>query len=214
MKQPARKTENATTHDPCADDVEADEAIERAGERPPHEWGCVHGRFQPFHNGHLEYVLRAKVRCRWLVVGITNPDPTKVRVEALSPHRHEPGANPFTYLERALMIRDALLAEGLRPQEFLTVPFPVHTPELLAHYAPADAVHFVRVYSDWEREKVRRLRDRGFVVEVLDPGREKDVSGAEVRRLMQAGLPWEHLLPYSAASVVRRALSSDSPRAR
>src|SRR5215207_4677962 len=76
----------------------------------------------------------------------------------------------FTYFERLLMIRDALLAEGLKPQGFAIVPFPVHEPGLVCHYVPEGAVHFVRVYSRWEEEKVRRLRGVGAPVEILDPG--------------------------------------------
>src|SRR5215208_1202401 len=73
-------------------------------------------------------VARAWQRCERLVVGSTAPDPTAVHEEATSPHRHEPTSNAFTYFERLLMIRDALLAEGLKPQGFAIVPFPVHEP--------------------------------------------------------------------------------------
>lgn len=204
MKPTTPEAENTKMHAPRTEAGYTDG-------RPPYEWGCVHGRFQPFHNAHLEYVLRAKARCRQLIVGVTNPDPTWVLAEASSPHRHEPGANPFTYLERVLMIRDALLAGGVHQQEFLVVPFPIHHPELYRHYAPIDAVHFIRVYSDWEQEKVRRLRSQGLVVEVLDPGKEKEVSGVEVRRLIRSDLPWEHLVPEGAASVVRRVLATSRP---
>lgn len=182
------------------------------GGRPSYEWGIVHGRFQPFHNGHLEYVLRAKLRCRRLVVGITNPDPSGVRTEASNSHRHEPEANPFTYLERALMVRDSLLAAGTDVREFVIVPFPIQEPRLVRFYAPAGGVHFVRVYSSWEQEKVRRLRDQGFVVEILDAGGEKHVSGTEVRRLLRAGLPWEHLVPEGVAAVIRSVLAEDGDR--
>jgi cytidyltransferase-like protein len=168
----------------------------------------VHGRFQPFHNGHLEYVLRAKGRCRHLVVGITNPDPTWIQAEDSSAHRHEPESNPFTYLERTLMIRDSLLDEGLRPQAFSIVPFPIHDPKLCRYYVPTGAVHFVRVYSGWEQEKIRRLRAEGFTVEILDLGKEKEISGVEVRRRLSSGLPWEHLLPPGTAAVIRRTLAT------
>ena len=140
-------------------------------------WGCVHGRFQPFHNGHLEYALHARQRCERLIVGITAPDPTAARKEAASAHRHEPASNPFTYFERLLMIRDALLAEGLKPCSFAIVPFPIHEPGLVGHYVPEGTVHFIRVYSRWEEEKVRRLRDAGATVEILDPGEEKRSPG-------------------------------------
>jgi nicotinamide mononucleotide adenylyltransferase len=43
--------------------------------------GVVHGRFQPFHNGHLEYVLSAKQKCDFLYVGIAMwGSPTLTRV--------------------------------------------------------------------------------------------------------------------------------------
>jgi cytidyltransferase-like protein len=177
-------------------------------------WGCVHGRFQPFHNGHLEYVLHARQRCERLIIGITAAVPAAVRKEDTSPHRHEPGANPFTYFERLQMIQDTLLAEGLSSPIFAIVPFPIQDPGFIGHYVPEGTTHFVRVYSRWEGEKTRRLRDEGFPVEVLNPGEEKKVSGIEVRRFMREGLPWEHLMPRGAAAVVRRVLVEDPSRLR
>ena len=35
----------------------------------------IHGRFQPFHNGHLEYLRGAAERSDEVWIGITNPDP-------------------------------------------------------------------------------------------------------------------------------------------
>ena len=56
--------------------------------------GMVHGRFQPFHNGHLEYLNGAAVRCEEIFVGITNPDPARVLPEESDPLRHLPESNP------------------------------------------------------------------------------------------------------------------------
>lgn len=179
---------------------------------PAAAWGCVHGRFQPFHNGHLEYVLHAKQRCEQLVVGITNPDPAWIRSESESPHRHLAESNPFTYLERAAMIRDTLLDAGLSPRNFVLVPFPVQNLDLLPHYAPPDARHFIRVYSAWEREKVDRLSSRSLSVEVLDPGKQKTVSGEEVRRLIRADGQWERLVPRATARIVLGLLENDPAR--
>ena len=53
-----------------------------------HRYGMVHGRFQPFHVGHLEYALTALHRCEHLIVGITNPDPSLVVAESTDPQRH------------------------------------------------------------------------------------------------------------------------------
>ncbi|MDQ4126652.1 MAG: nicotinate-nucleotide adenylyltransferase, partial [Actinomycetota bacterium] len=149
-----------------------------------------------------------------LIIGITAADSAAVRKENTSPHRHEPASNPFTYFERLQMIQATLLAEGLSPLTFAIVPFPIQDPGLIGHYVPEGTMHFVRVYSRWEEEKTRRLRDEGFPVEVLDPGQEKKISGSEVRRLMREGLPWEHLVPLSAAKTVRRILVEDPYRLR
>lgn len=173
--------------------------------RSLYEWGCVHGRFQPFHREHLEYALAARERCKRLLVGVTNPDPTRVVPEASNAHRHEARANPFTYFERALMVRDSLLGEGLKAREFAIVPFPIQEPGLCPHYVPGGAVHFVRVYSGWEEEKVRRLRAHGFTVEILDSGKGKAVSGTEVRSRLRSGLPWEHLVPAAAVPIIQEA---------
>ena len=37
--------------------------------------GVVCGRFQIFHNEHLQYVMAAKEQCEHLIVGIASPDP-------------------------------------------------------------------------------------------------------------------------------------------
>jgi hypothetical protein len=94
------------------------------------------------------------------------------------------------------------------------VPFPIQDPGLIGHYVPEGTTHFVRVYSRWEEEKTQRLRDEGFLVEILDPGEEKKVSGTEVRHLIREGLPWEHLMPRSSVEVVRRLLVEDPSRLR
>jgi nicotinamide mononucleotide adenylyltransferase len=160
----------------------------------------------------LEYALLAKERCRRLLVGVTNPDPTWIIPEAANADRHTVESNPFTYFERALMLRDSLLGEGLEAREFIVAPFPIQNPELCRHYVPEVTVHFVRVYSGWEEEKVRRLKAQGFAVEVLGRGEEKAISGREIRRLIRAGLAWEHLVPTAAVPVIRDAINSEPRR--
>lgn len=34
-------------------------------------YGMIHGRFQPFHNGHWQYARAALARCDVLIIGIT-----------------------------------------------------------------------------------------------------------------------------------------------
>ncbi|MDQ6636925.1 MAG: adenylyltransferase/cytidyltransferase family protein [Candidatus Dormibacteraeota bacterium] len=164
--------------------------------------GMVHGRFQPFHSGHLEYVLQAAARCSELVVGITNPEPGEVPPEPTSPHRHLPEANPFSYWERLLMVRAALGAAGMDLARVAIVPFPIHYPSRWPHYVPPGVTHFIRVFSAWEEAKAERLRAAGYSVVEL-PVKAKDVSGTEVRRRLAAGEDWRDLLPAAVAELIQ-----------
>jgi nicotinamide mononucleotide adenylyltransferase len=166
--------------------------------------GMVHGRFQPFHRGHLEYALAAWARCRALVVGITNPDPTHVRAAAEDTDRARSEANPFPYWLRERMVRCALVEAGVPDADLAVVPFPIHEPALWEHYAPPGAVHFLRVFSSWEERKAADLRAAGYDVVVLDPQEPKRHTGTEVRRRMRSGEPWAHLVPPASASVLGR----------
>lgn len=89
--------------------------------------GVIHGRFQGFHNGHLEYLLAGKSRCEHLVIGITNFLRTakSERINSLDNHRLTTQANPFTYFERMEMIRLALLENNVKESEFSIVPFSI-----------------------------------------------------------------------------------------
>ena len=149
--------------------------------------GMIHGRFQPFHLGHLEYLKGAAARSDEVFVGITNPDPTHVKPEASDPVRHLPESNPYTYVERLHVI-----------------PFPVNTPELWDAYVPRDVVQYIRLFSDWGGTKLDRLRAAGFEVVVLDEGAEKELSGADVRAAIREGREWEELVPAGVADVIKR----------
>src|SRR6266702_2774642 len=98
--------------------------------------GSAHGRFQPFHLGHLEYVLAAKDRCAFLWIGITKFDITASALNPLCTHREQPENNPLTYYERLKMITAALLECGVGRERFGFVPFPIETPLSLPSFLP------------------------------------------------------------------------------
>jgi len=162
----------------------------------------IHGRFQPFHNGHLEYLCGAAKRSDEVFVGITNPDPSHVKPEASDPVRHLPESNPYTYAERMLMVKAAAADAGLAGERLHVIPFPVNTPEVWDSYVPRDVVQYIRLFSDWGGTKLDRLRSAGFQVVVLDEGAEKELSGADVRAAIREGRDWEQLVPPGVASVI------------
>ncbi len=165
--------------------------------------GMIHGRFQPVHNGHLEYLRGAAERCEELFVGITNPDPARIKPEDADPLRHLPESNPYSYVERLLMVKAAATDAGIELTRLHVIPFPVNEPELWHAYVPEDVVQFIRLFSDWGGAKIDRLREAGYEVVVLDEGAEKEVSGADVRAAMRAGGDWERLVPPGVAAVLK-----------
>jgi nicotinamide-nucleotide adenylyltransferase len=169
------------------------------------EIGVVHGRFQVLHNDHMKYIQAAKARCRRLVVGITNPDPTLTRDEAGDPKRGLPSSNPLTYFERHVLVRRALTRAGLDGDEFWAVPLPISFPELYKYYVPMDAVFFLTIYDQWGRSKLERFKNLGLATRVLweKTEAEKGITGTEVRRRMAHGEPWEDLVPAGTAALLK-----------
>ena len=161
--------------------------------------GMIHGRFQPFHNGHLEYLRGAAACSDEVFIGITNPDPTRIKEEPSDPLRHLPESNPFTYAERLLMVKAVADDEGIRAH---VIPFPVNEPELWAAYVPDGVTQYLRLFSDWGGEKLDRLQAAGYEVVILDEGSEKRVSGADVRAAMREGRDWQGLVPPGVARVI------------
>ncbi|NLE73407.1 MAG: nicotinate-nucleotide adenylyltransferase [Actinobacteria bacterium] len=169
-----------------------------------HDIGFIHGRFQILHNDHLRYLLAGKSRCRFLVVGITNPDPTHATLQPTNPERDLPESNPLTYYERQCLIAEALTEAQVPNAEFCIVPFPIHQPQLYQHYAPPDAVFFLTIYDDWGRHKLALFESLGIRCHVLweRPLSRKGISAQEVRRLMIQGEAWEHLVPPAVARLL------------
>jgi nicotinamide-nucleotide adenylyltransferase len=163
----------------------------------------IHGRFQPFHNGHLEYLRGAAERSDEIFVGITNPDPARIKPEPSDPLRHLPESNPYSYAERLLMVKAAAGDLDLDPARVHVIPFPVNEPELWPAYVPAGVTQYLRLFSEWGGTKLERLREAGYEVVVLDKGAEKELSGADVRAAIRDGGDWESLVPAGVARVLQ-----------
>ena len=166
------------------------------------ERGVVHGRFQGLHLKHMEYLLAAKMRCRLLYVGITHPDIFSCPAASpLDVHGTLVRDNPLAYIERYEMIRDSLLEFGVKREEFEIIPFPVDRPDVLAQYAPADAVYYMSICGEWDREKEKILSSHGLKTEILweRDAEEKGITGTELRALIAGDGSWRQYMPKAAA---------------
>jgi nicotinamide mononucleotide adenylyltransferase len=161
----------------------------------------------------MEYLLACKERCEHLIIGISDPDPTRSFFEI--DFQEEDPKEPFravdypfytfTFYERSLMIKESLLEAGIDRAEFDIVPFPIHFPHLLKYYIPMDAVVFVTIYDDWGHKKIDILNTLGLKVEVLwiKDMSERFTTGTEVRGLIAKGEEWERLVPHGVVRVIK-----------
>ena len=157
--------------------------------------GFIHGRFQLFHNDHLNYALLAKEQCEKLIVGITSPENAALIREEVDPHRSEAASNPFTYYERYNMIKLALLEAGVKREDFEIVPYPIERPEILYNYVPLHATSFFTIYDKWGYEKLNRLKSLGYGTVVLFDDREKKMCSTEIREKIVADQDWKQMVP-------------------
>lgn len=168
--------------------------------------GVIHGRFQILHNDHIKYLLAGKSLCNHLIVGITNPDPMHTKSEESAPERSASSENPLTYYERYLLVRAAFKENGISPNDYTIVPFPVNFPDMYQYYVPLDACFFLTIYDDWGKRKQQYFQDLGLDIHVLweVPLEEKGISAKDIRQKMIAGTPWEHMVPGSVATLLNK----------
>ena len=158
--------------------------------------GVIHGRFQPVHHGHMEWLMAGKKRCDFLYVGVTMPDPRSILEAGDSPQALQE-ISPFTYFERLLMLRKALAAAGVPQKEFAVVPFPLDRPEFLKYYVPMDAVFFMPIYGEQGERETELFLSMGLQVDVMwrKSMSERFATSTQVRDLIAENGRWDHLVP-------------------
>jgi cytidyltransferase-like protein len=162
-------------------------------------YGIVLGRFQPLHLGHVEYLDVAKKRCERLFIGITNPDSSVGIIDQADSKRSLSQNNPFSYIDRHLMIERSLLEFGWNADSFCIMAAPITDPRRLAVYlpSPTKSEFFVTIYDEWGEQKAREVAALGYLTTTLwrRTYDERFTSGTLVREAIRNGESWEHLVP-------------------
>ena len=146
------------------------------------------GRFQPFHNGHLEVIRTISKQCDRLIVGIGS---------AQLSHTFE---NPFTAGERHLMISRALHDEGM--DNFFLVPMvDINRYAIWVAHVASLVPPFQDVYSNNPLTR-RLLEEAGYEVRSAPLFDRAVYSGTEIRKRIISGKEWEHLVPKGVAETI------------
>jgi len=148
------------------------------------------GRFQPFHNGHLNVIRHVLKECGAVIIGIGS---------AQYSHTTE---NPFTGGERHMMISRALEANGIT--KYYLVPIEdVNRYDVWVSHVTAIVPPFDYVYTN--NPLTRQLfLERGYAVKSMPVYDRKKYSGREIRKRMIFGDDWESLVPKEVAQTIKK----------
>jgi cytidyltransferase-like protein len=176
------------------------------------KFGYFHGRFQPFHNGHLEVVKFALKHCDALVIGISNPLRSQpVFDETFAPdavnsmlNARSPANNPWPFWARLLMIREGLRSADIELQRIIILP------NLNNTGLPADEIRlpknlcviFVSSKDAHNNSLAQQYVSQGWnTIEI--PEVYFNASARVIRRKIETNESWEDLVPNGTSEVIK-----------
>lgn len=152
--------------------------------------GLYVGRFQPFHNGHLDAIKYALKHVDELIVVIGSAQ-----------YSHN-SYNPFTAGERLVMVRHALEKAGLDMTKLWIVPVPdVHLHMLWVSAVEGYTPRFNIVYSN-EPLTRRLFMEAGYTVNDVPFFDRKAYNSTLVREKMVKDDSWTTLVPVAVAEFI------------
>jgi nicotinamide-nucleotide adenylyltransferase len=162
---------------------------------------CFTGRFQPFHNQHLEVLSALSHEFDRIIIGVTNPDIENLFEHAASLHRHTDDANPFSYESRVQIIKDSISElTDLNNVEIEIIRFDLTQPD--SWTVPAETVFALRIFSAWEASKLDLFTGQGF--EVLElPAPATKISASDIRKTLTTNdSTWHsHVAPGAVSTI-------------
>jgi len=149
--------------------------------------GFYIGRFQPFHNGHLNMVEQIADDVDELVLGIGSADDSHTT------------RNPFTAGERIMMITKSLVGYDL-----VTYAVPIEDLErnsVWVSHVQSMSPDFDGAYSN-NPLVIQLFREAGIEIRQSPMFNREVLEGSEVRERMISGGDWKSLVPEAVVDVV------------
>ena len=146
------------------------------------------GRFQPFHNGHLEVIRKISEASDNMTIGIGSAQ-----------YSHTVN-NPFTAGERYLMISDTLKDAGI-DNAYIVPMEDLNRHSVWVSHIVSMSPPFSVVYSNNTLTK-RLFLEAGYALKDPPVYNRSEYSGTEVRRRMLCDEDWRSLVPKAVADVI------------
>lgn len=149
--------------------------------------GCLIGRFQPFHHGHLHLIERIAADVDEVVIGIGSADASHtVR-------------NPFTAGERVMMVRKSL--EGYDVTDYVVPIEDLERNSVWVSHVQSMSPEFDVAYSN-NSLVVRLFTEAGIEVRQTEMFDREDLKGSQIRQQMIEGDDWEQYVPDPVVAVI------------
>jgi len=151
--------------------------------------GIFLGRFQPFHNGHLEMVAKAQAEVDELIIVIGSAEKSFVE------------DNPFTAGERMTMILETIALSDW--ENIIVVPIrDLGRYGLWVHHLEDMLPKFSIVFSS-DGPTIALFQEKGYRVKTFDMKNRQVLSGTAIREIMALGNPtWEEHVPLGTKKVI------------
>jgi nicotinamide-nucleotide adenylyltransferase len=152
--------------------------------------GLVIGRYQPFHNGHLEIIreIFSDPECDELILAIGSAQESYTM------------ENPFTAGERILMIDSSLKKDELGRYFLIPIPDLNRYAVWVAHVESLVPTIDI-VYTNNNLTK-RLFSERGYTVKMPKLYDREKYSGTKIRQMMINDSPWQSLVPAPVVEII------------
>lgn len=179
--------------------------------------GMIHGRFQPFTIGHMQYLKRALdmvPKGNKLFIGITKPFATDNGMSAGDDHRDDKSSNPYTFEQRREMVFSSIRLDPSiadRIDDIIVIPWSMNNMEdldkiIVFFMQDKKVTQFMNIIpgDGWEYEKKKILEDRGFTtINLVNLQRPRITSATEVRaKYLQKSPDWTELVPEGTKQIL------------
>lgn len=170
------------------------------------DYGMIHGRFQPFTIGHMEYLKHVLNYVDRLVIGITNPEINRLQSNMNDDHRHLKSANPYTFYQRMRMIEESVKLDieiNDRYNDISIIPFYVEDIKLWDGYLPPTSyVQYINLFDSWDIFKKDAFEKYGY--KTVDIGLPRIISATKVRQYMnEKNSKWIEMVPEGTRNIIK-----------
>jgi nicotinamide-nucleotide adenylyltransferase len=147
------------------------------------------GRFQPFHNGHLELIKNIKDKYDEIIIGIGS-----------SQYSYEIH-NPFSVEERKLMIEKSLKLNRIDNYVIIEIPDIHNYPKWVSHVE--SLVSDFDVVISNSKLTTTLFNNKGYKVIKTKFYNRNNYSGKKIRENIITNKPWEQLIPKTVVDIIK-----------